>query len=100
MTPATPSPKCPYCGASCAAHYCPNCGNHYAPEGAVVYDVIRFFQRPGIAREVVASGLTLEQAQEHCQDPSTSSATCTDETGQARTRLYGDWFDGYSKEGA
>ncbi len=55
------------------------------------YKVIRFFadDRP---REVKSTGLTLEDAQEHCQDPETSSRTTTsDETP-------GDWFDGYEEE--
>ena len=41
--------------------------------------------------EVVRTGLTLAQAQAHCEDPETSSKTATDpEPGQ--------WFDGYSEE--
>ena len=41
--------------------------------------------------EVQRTGLTLEEAQEHCSDPETSSTTATDpEPGQ--------WFDGYEEE--
>lgn len=39
-------------------------------------------------RKVIARGLTLEEAQAHCQDPSTSG---TDENGNP-------WFDGYNEE--
>lgn len=46
------------------------------------YEVVRFrFQQ---ASEVIKTGLTLEEAQEHCNDDSTH--------GQG-------WFDGYRKEG-
>ena len=62
-----------------------------------MYKVIRIFQDPDIAQEVVATGLTLKQAQKHCQDPETSSTTCTNDAGLARTRLRGDWFDGYTE---
>lgn len=46
------------------------------------YRIVRFFQddRPA---ETIEEGLTLAEAQEHCNDPSTS----------------GDgWFDGYREE--
>lgn len=36
-------------------------------------------------------GLTLEQAQDHCKDPETSSST-------AKFGEPGKWFDGYEKE--
>lgn len=49
-------------------------------------------------RRVIARGLSLEQAQAHCQDPETSSRTCTKAAGKRRTRLYGPWFDGYQEE--
>jgi hypothetical protein len=43
----------------------------------------------------IDTGLTLEQAQEHCRDPETSSSTCVKAAGKARTRRKGPWFDGY-----
>lgn len=39
-----------------------------------------------------------EEAQAHCQDPQTSSSTCTSKTGRARTRRLGAWFDGYQED--
>lgn len=45
----------------------------------------------------IRTGLTLEQAEKHCEDPETSSRTCTKAAGLARTRKYGAWFDGYSE---
>lgn len=45
------------------------------------YRIMRFYQSG--SAEVVEEGLTLEEAQEHCNDPDTS----------------GDgWFDGYEAE--
>lgn len=47
------------------------------------YKIIRFFQDSNKPNKVILTGLTLEQAQNHCQDPDTS----------------GDgWFDGYDEE--
>lgn len=63
------------------------------------YKVVRFYQDPNKGRRVVDRGLTLKQAQAHCNDPETSSRTATGKAGRARTRRHGDWFDGYEKEG-
>ena len=46
------------------------------------YKILRFYRDDRVT-EVIATGLTLEQAQEHCNDPATE----------------GDgWFDGYTRE--
>lgn len=46
-----------------------------------IYKIVRYtFQKPS---QIVKRGLTLEQAQEHCNDPSTASD---------------GWFDGYEME--
>lgn len=49
------------------------------------YKIIRFYA-PGIDKdnETVKTGLTLEEAQDHCRDPD--------------TREDGRWFDGYNEE--
>ncbi len=57
------------------------------------YKIVRFYQRDANARETIKTGLTLEEAQEHCSDPETSSRTSTSDDG---TR--GPWFDGYYEE--
>lgn len=62
------------------------------------YKILRFYQREGKPSETIKRGLTLAEAQEHCSDPETSSATCTKDRGQNRTRVHGEWFDGYTKE--
>lgn len=62
------------------------------------YRIVRFYKDPDIPREVVARGLTLEQAQAHCNDPETSSSTATGEHAKERTARKGAWFDGYEDE--
>jgi hypothetical protein len=50
----------------------------------MTYSIIRIFH-PSLNRasRIIKTGLTLEEAQDHCNDPSTA----TDK-----------WFDGYEKE--
>ncbi len=62
------------------------------------YKIIRFFvERP---RETMTtySGLSLVEAQKHCQNPENSSRTCKQQDNLRRTLAYGPWFDGYEKE--
>lgn len=47
------------------------------------YKIIRFYKDIAKSGQVVATGLTLEEAQDHCNDPDTRGE---------------DWFDGYEKE--
>ena len=62
-----------------------------------MYKIVRsYFKKPGYHR-TIKSGLTLEEAQAHCQDKETSSSTCTNATGKRRTKQHGKWFDGYTK---
>ncbi len=56
-----------------------------------------YFERPGSAK-TIKSSLTLEQAQGHCNDPETSSSTCTTAKARAITRLNGEWFDSWAEE--
>lgn len=68
------------------------------PKGST-YHIIRFFaEDPAQNRTIIKTGLTLEEAQEHCNDPESSSSTCTNAEGLRRTELYGPWFDGYDLE--
>jgi len=61
------------------------------------YKVFRVFFK-SCRNITIKRGLTLEEAKEHCSDPETSSSTCTKAAGKRRTRLYGPWFDGHTKE--
>jgi|SaaInlV_100m_DNA_2_1039680.scaffolds.fasta_scaffold37569_2 hypothetical protein len=47
------------------------------------YTVYRYFRECGKEREEIKTGLTLEEAQEHCQRDDTSGE---------------GWFDGYTKQ--
>lgn len=51
------------------------------------YRIVRFYANPNKSSENVRGmcGLSLEEAQEHCNDPETSSRTCTNSTGKTRT---------------
>ena len=57
------------------------------------YSIIRHFQDND--NETIETGLTLADAQEHCNDPETSSKTCSDSTLEDAK---GPWFDGYTQE--
>lgn len=61
------------------------------------YKIVRHFQNSG-RRFLIKSGLTLALAKEHCNNPETSSSTCTGEAGKRRTRLSGPWFDAFTRE--
>lgn len=65
---------------------------------SAVYKIIRFYERREVPNRVVRRGLTLEEAQAHCNDPETSSRTCTKYHQKRRTRDFGHWFDGYTEE--
>lgn len=65
-----------------------------------MYRIIRHYFRPGVAgyrQRTIKTGLTLEQAQEHCRDKETFSSTCQKAHNKRRTKLHGPWFDGYSE---
>lgn len=69
------------------------------------YKIVRFFHGKAgpdghlqSTKRTIETGLTLEQVQDHCSDPESSSEKCTNAAGRARTRKHGDWFDGYYRE--
>ncbi len=62
----------------------------------MAYKVVRHFFNSN-RKLTVKTGLMLEEAQAHCQDPETSSSTCTKSDARRRTRQYGPWFDGYTE---
>lgn len=66
---------------------------------ADTYKIVRsYFNYAKYPRRTIATGLTLEEAQAHCQDPETSSSTCRKAKNVRRARERGPWFDGYEKE--
>ncbi len=62
------------------------------------YKIVRFFVDPDITSQVVAEGLSLEEAREWCNDPETSSRTATSKEAKDLTEEVGPWFDGYEEE--
>ena len=56
-----------------------------------MYKIMRSFMK-GKSR-TLETGVTLEQAKAHCNDPETSYKTCTKSAGKARTHKLGPWFD-------
>lgn len=67
-----------------------------------MYKIVRSYfnrgsQGGGSTRRTIKTGLTLEQAQAHCQDKETSSSTGTGAAARRRTKRYGQWFDRYEE---
>lgn len=63
------------------------------------YRVVRmYFDSQKFPKKTIKRGLTLEEAQEWCSDPETSSRTCQGRAGLKRTLTCGPWFDGYEEE--
>jgi hypothetical protein len=62
------------------------------------YSIIRFYQNNELTRQVIKTGLSLREAQEHCNNPETSSRTCVLDENLFHTEVNGQWFDGYEKE--
>ena len=58
-----------------------------------MYKIIRFSRHAdnSISQKVTKKNMTLLEAQRHCQDPETSSSTCSFKTT-------GQWFDGYTDQ--
>ena len=61
------------------------------------YRIVRL-HKDSSRRPVLLRGLTLEEAQEHCSDPETSSSTCEGERAKKYTKRHGAWFDAYEEE--
>jgi hypothetical protein len=61
----------------------------------MTYEVIRFYSKSeGLRAKTIKKGLTLEEAQAHCNDPEISY---TDSENVKRTAILGYWFEGKSK---
>jgi arginine deiminase len=64
----------------------------------VTYKIVRMYFNRDYKTQIIAKGLTLEKAQEHCRNPETSSSTATRPAAVRRTETRGPWFDGYEEE--
>ena len=64
------------------------------------YKVTRLYKNDSEARELLAEGLTRKEAQEMCSrsDTETSSSTCVEAEGIARTAAKGEWFNSFDEE--
>jgi hypothetical protein len=60
-----------------------------------MYEIVRFFFFTTHEKEVIKTGLTLEEARLHCKDPESCSTSCVSDTSKNITEKYGAWFDGY-----
>tara|TARA_R100001369_G_scaffold90365_1_gene129264 strand:- start:896 stop:1090 length:195 start_codon:yes stop_codon:yes gene_type:complete len=61
------------------------------------YKIVRLYFK-NYSQRVIKRGLTGEQAMAHCCNPETSSSTCTNANGIARTKNKGAWFDSFTTE--
>jgi hypothetical protein len=66
----------------------------------MLYKVVRKFYNESVSSYTVPgmTGLYLSEVQAHCQNPETSSKTCTSKAGRARTAKHGPWFDAYTED--
>lgn len=60
-----------------------------------MYKIVRHYQNGH--KRTLKTGLTLDQARQHCRDPETSSRTATSKAALNRTRFHGPWFDGFEE---
>lgn len=61
------------------------------------YKIVRCYRDRWPNHRTIKRGLTLAEAQAHCQDPETSSSTCKSKSSKAITRRVGAWFDSYER---
>jgi len=60
------------------------------------YKIVRMYLHH--ATRTIERGLTLEEAQAHCQDPDSSSTSNSARAKAITRRANGAWFDGYKEE--
>lgn len=60
------------------------------------YSIVRFYFNG--QRKTIKTGLTLEEAKEHCTDLESSSKSCEHPENISHTKQHGPWFDGREKE--
>ena len=62
------------------------------------YKIVRHYFEEATKPYHVEGGLTLEEAQHHCNNREASSTTCQLAKNLRRTKQRGGWFDGYTEE--
>lgn len=62
-----------------------------------LYKIVRMF-KDSDNNKTIKTGLTIEEAREHCRDSETSSSTCKLAKNIKITESKGAWFDGFSEE--
>ena len=63
------------------------------------FEIVRFYRdNATLNGTVIGRNLTEEQAKAHCQNPETSSSTCSKPENVKRTECYGPWFDGFREQ--
>lgn len=60
------------------------------------YAIYRVFRDASVDKEIIKTGLTLDEAREHCKDPETSSKTCTDNPYAGTSKEH--WMETFSAE--
>lgn len=60
------------------------------------YNIVRFYKR-SYRKSIIRQRVTLAEAKAWCSDPETSSSTAKSPQARRRTKLVGDWFDGYEE---
>lgn len=60
------------------------------------YKIIRFVFNG--KNKIIKTGLSLEEARSHCNDPETSSSTAKSKKSLKITEEFGMWFDGFEEE--
>jgi hypothetical protein len=62
------------------------------------YNIVRFYFSGSCRRRIIQRHVSLEEAQQHCSNPETSSSTAQGYAARLPARRLGPWFDGYEKE--
>lgn len=63
-----------------------------------LYSIHRIYENDMTKPRKMKSGLTLDRARAHCDDPETSSSTCQLSENKEHTAKHGRWFDSYDAE--
>lgn len=62
------------------------------------YKIVRRFERDDQRPELIARGLSLQEAHLHCRSPEARSETAQDLAARFRTQRLGPWCDNYEND--